>query len=72
MSNERKIALAAALNSPVLAVANHIHREGATPLPWIVTFLQTIDAEFPELSFHEFFRAVRLCDLVNREASGSA
>jgi len=56
----------------VMAVANHIYREGATPLPWIVDFLAAIDSKFPGLSFHDFCHAVRLCDLTNRQPCGSA
>jgi len=55
----------------VCAVAIHIDQEGAVPLPWIVEFLETIDAKFPGLSFQEFSRAVRLCDLA-RQPQGSA
>jgi len=56
----------------VIAVANHIHRQGATPLPWIVDFLGAIDSRFPGLSFHDFCNAVRLCDLSERQPWGSA
>ena len=56
----------------VIAVANHIHLQGATPLPWIVDFLGAIDSKFPGLSFHDFCDAVRLCDLTNRQPCGSA
>ena len=74
MPNERTTARTAVYGSEprVLAVANHIHREGATPYPYIVTFLGTIDAKFPGLSFHDFLNAVRLSDFTNQQPSGSA
>jgi hypothetical protein len=56
----------------VIAVANHIHRQGVTPRPWIVDFLGAVDRKFPGLSFRDFCDAVRLCDLGERQPSGSA
>ena len=74
MRNEREVACATygAIDANVIAVANHIHREGATPYPFIITFLGTIDAKFPGLSVHDFFNAVRLSGLVDHAPRGSA
>ena len=44
----------------IVEVANHIYRQGATPYPHVITFLDTIDAKFPGLTFSDFLQAARL------------
>jgi hypothetical protein len=74
MRNERRTACATygELDANVVAVANHIHAEGATPRPFLAAFLGEIDAKFPGLSFHDFCAAVRLSGLVKHPPRGSA
>jgi hypothetical protein len=59
-------------NRRAIEVANYIRDEGAVPQPWVVKFLQLIDAKFPGLTFQEFVAATHIGVLARQQPRGSA
>ena len=74
MRNERQARTASVYgyNPRIIAVASYVLGEGATPYPFLVEFLETIDTNFPGLTFTDFIHALRLLDLVHQRPGGNA